>query len=351
MIVETKDKIRGCLIGVAVGDALGMPVETMTPEQILAETSGQGITGYATPIQRRLKGTAALPAGATTDDTQLTLAVARSLIRARGFNLRDLAAEHVQEWEVTEFGWGGTTRRAVEEMARFLDGRTDGPSRDPSDPAPRPSKPGASCGNGVAMKIAPLAIWYLRNETDLKTMEPFLTFATQFGLMTHGDPRASVAAIAVGAAIGQAMSLPEAAPDTMVTAAVRHTVGLYVSVIEARLSAYRPQPEKVSDKLRLALANLDDPVALRQAVGAGCFALESVPFALGTYLRHPTDFRAGVLEAVNAGGDTDTTGAMVGAMIGATVGLSGLPADLVDGLRNKDEVLAVADAFIAAMGC
>ena len=70
---------------------------------------------------------------------------------------------------------------------------------------------------------------------------------------------------------------------------------------------------------------LDDPIALREKIGTNCFAMESVPFAIATFLRHPTDFRAGVLEAVNAGGDMDTTASMVGAMIGANCGLSAIP--------------------------
>jgi ADP-ribosylglycohydrolase len=337
-----KDRIRGCLVGLAVGDALGMPVETMSPSAIRLATNGHGVNGYLAPIQRRIEDTRGLPPGSWTDDTQLTLAVARSLVRANGFDLRDQADELVSEWRRTTFGWGGTTAHS----ARELDERR----RLPDDPAPMPIKPGDGCGNGVAMRISPLAVWCYAVR-DLTETEPFLTWTMRLGLMTHGDPRASLAAIAIGTAVGAALHLPERrVPAENVRFAVYRLVDRFVRLAEERWANYRPSSELLSERLRVAERHLADPLLLRRAVGTGCFALQSVPFAIGTFLRRPYSFRAAVLEAVNAGGDADTTASMVGAMCGATVGLGGIPENLVAGLHDANRILKAADELIEAIG-
>ena len=91
---------------------------------------------------------------------------------------------------------------------------------------------------------------------------------------------------------------------------------------------------------RFATADIQ---AVISELGVGCPAYESVPFAICVALRHLDDFRAGVFEAVNAGGDTDTTASMVGAMLGARLGVDAIPEDLK--APFKGEVYTVADAF------
>src|SRR5512142_3055186 len=86
---EFLESIRGGFVGLGVGDALGVPVETLSHEAILAATGGKGVDGYIEPKQTRVKDTGNLPPGSTSDDTQLALVTSRSLCRCRGFSLRD----------------------------------------------------------------------------------------------------------------------------------------------------------------------------------------------------------------------------------------------------------------------
>lgn len=79
------DRVRGCLMGVAIGDAMGMPVEGLKPFEVAAVNSGSGVRGFMPPVPgREMFGTHELKAGGTTDDWQLTKAVARSYAQMVG---------------------------------------------------------------------------------------------------------------------------------------------------------------------------------------------------------------------------------------------------------------------------
>ncbi len=343
------DKIRGCLAGVAIGDALGMPVETMTPEDIRAATGGQGVRGFLKPIQKRLRDTLDLEAGATTDDTQLTFAVARSLIECRTFVVEHQGTELVREFETSRFGWGRATTEAAKAIGEWRDwmiGRTHvRGGRAPELPAPPPKKPGASCGNGVAMKVAPLALF--RAVRDDGAIEPLMSEVMSLGLMTHGDPRASFAAVAMAALFTDLVLSDERLDGGKLLNLARGRVMKWVEAAEFRYQFFRKDPDTLSARLATMFGSLRDLRLLRSRVGTGCFAPESVPFAIGVFLRHPADFRRGVLEAVNSGGDTDTTGSMVGALIGANIGLAGIPAEWQT-IPSVKKALELADQLIEA---
>ena len=180
------DRVRGCLMGAIIGDAMGMPVEGMKPKEVVLLNGGKGVEGFLPPMGREIFGTQHLKAGDTTDDWQLLSAVARSLIRTKGvFDLEDCAQQHVHELEIREIGWGGTTEnaiRSIKEGDRYV--RTD--------PLP-PALPNQGAGNGVMMKIAPLAIIHQSND-----WQGLWSDCRSLGSMTHADIRASITAFAVG---------------------------------------------------------------------------------------------------------------------------------------------------------
>lgn len=346
------DKIRGCLAGVAIGDALGMPVETMTREEILRATDGKGVRGLIKPVQTRIRGTMGLKPGTTTDDTQLTFAVAQALIDCRGFNLMRQAAELIEAYENSDFGWGRSTKDSAKAIREHIDSSGAGlpadkvPGRHPEIPAPPPAKPGDGCGNGVAMKVAPLAIFHALTDGF---PEPFLTDVMALGLMTHGDPRASFAAGALGAAIASTLTARAKPLDGLFLRRLALKQAIKTAMqLEFRYQFYRKNDDKLSARLELLPLALRNLHTLRTQIGTGCFALESVPLAIGVFLRHPAEFRTGVLEAVNAGGDTDSTASMVGALIGANVGLSGIPIDWQTAVPSVNKAMELADLLEAA---
>ncbi|MDE1970419.1 MAG: ADP-ribosylglycohydrolase family protein [Patescibacteria group bacterium] len=331
------ERVHGCLLGVAIGDALGMPWETMTREEINEATERKGVLRFHDAVQQRLRDTKDFRAGDTTDDWQLTKVVARSLIRQGHYDVIDCAQEHVKELHHSTFGWGKSTTKGIQNVSNFLyhipkPGERYFASQSFATPK--------GCGNGVAMKISPLALFYgiraaSRGEQGNDVFS-FYSDVMSLGSLTHGDRRTSFAAFAFGrtliALLTRNLPLCDVALEShlneLLSGMLLCEIILQTRGWEHCYDAHEPDPfyarlHKLCSEECLNPARAAS--ILSTATGTGCFALESVPFALGTFLRHPHDFEAGVLEAVNAGGDTDTNASMVGALIGANVGVHNIP--------------------------
>lgn len=330
--LHDRDHFRGCMLGLAIGDALGMPVETMTRQEILSATHGAGITGFRAPLQTRCDATARLQPGQWTDDTQLALAIARSLVRMGYFNLAGIAAEHVVEYHKERRGWGGSTARGIAELA---EGR-----REIGDAVLDPNAQGF--GNGVAMKVAPLALFGITQDAPLRVgsrqwIQPLAT-------LTHRDPCAAIGAQVIAAAVRAVVSvdLPEA---------IRRDDGepfrdaLWMHLVNAVPDFNCPQHDTMFTRIVDALHHRDALTAFAAWNGTSALVWESVPFVIAVVRAHINSFRDGVLAAVNAGGDTDSNGAMVGAMLGALHGVSGIPEEWVEELEARDEILTLADGL------
>ncbi|MBI4143137.1 ADP-ribosylglycohydrolase family protein [Candidatus Uhrbacteria bacterium] len=332
-----RDRFRGCMVGLAVGDALGMPVETMTPDEILAATDGKGVTGFLAPLQKRFHSTALLAPGQWTDDTQLSLAIARSLIRKRGFDLADIAAEHILEFHGVRRGWGGSTTRGIEELAL---GR-----RKPGDPILDPKAHGL--GNGVAMKVAPLALFDVLacdegRDCELHDQHAVAWFrgtVHKLASLTHRDPCAKNGAMAIAAAVIHGVGIAGNEP-------AKFREPHQELLTSAAAEAHWPCPthgHALYDACHLATQGSELYIRHGILKRTQCDVRESVPFVLAICREHLTSFRDGVLAAVNAGGDTDSNGAMVGAILGASHGLSAIPEEWVRGLEAHGEIIALAD--------
>jgi len=335
-----RDRIRGCILGAAIGEALGMPVETMSREGILAATGGKGITGYRDGIQRTIEDTSYLPAGSGTDEREIILASIRSLVRSRWFDLESQGAELMIARLQSRMAWGRSMQGTAAEFIQHCvsKGRV---GRHPGAPAAPVAEKNEGCGNGVAVRGIPLACFHAPL-LDFHMAE-YVADALALGSQTHADRRSSVAAVAVGAVIGMGLHERLRPPQDPLHETGRHVL--------AAMEAVERHDHLGGDSFRARLvAMLDvngDVDELQARVGSGNFALESVPFAIGVYLRHSHDFRSGVLAAINAGGDTDTVGCLVGAMIGATVGLGGIPPAWEAGLRGQRDVYHAANGLAA----
>jgi ADP-ribosylglycohydrolase len=323
------------MLGVHLGDALGVPFENMTRSEILAATNGVGVTGpmFDLAITRKVPDTRGLPPGATSDDSQLANAVAEALIQAGDYNHELMVLHHLYALWHDVAGWGGTTKRSLYEIDKWYRGAcrsikppdfkgktrnaemwAEARSRNPLHPARFASE---SRGNGVAMKIAPLALFLgTRYESRSFVSGTALDLVLDLGRITHEDPISSLSAYAVASVIIDLMSGIEA------QYAYLH-LKTRVEEAEDSLRIQHHGEDRFSQALHKAFALSVDPEAL-WAFGSGgrSDALTSVALAIGIWYRHCEDREptAAVLEAINAGGDTDTVASMVGAMMGAASG-------------------------------
>lgn len=312
-------KIAGGLLGVMRGDGLGMPVETMSREEILSATGGKGITTFVDPIQTKFASMRALKAGDTTDDWQFTDLVASSLIRNDGgYDQIDMANAHIEAYHASTNGWGGTTRESIKELALYKE--TQGKKgRSPMTP-PLPRE-GRGAGNGIAIKISPIAYLHaVRYPTEVNALE-LINWTRHLTILTHSHPNAMWTAYALACVIIEAMHKPIVThKDSLgVLSRVMHEIE-FVTILN--------ESDEVLLQLEKVAKRIGNVEALTRDITPGFTAITSVPFAIGIALSFPGDFKTALLEAVNAGGDADSTASMVGSIVGANVGYDGIPSEL-----------------------
>ena len=298
----------GALAGLALGDALGMPTQAMSPAQIRA-VYGR-ITGLVDgdASQPYAPG---MPAGSVTDDTEQALLVASLLVRGRGSSSGRVAldagefAHALLAWEdsMIERGsldlLGPSTKAALERV------------RAGEDPL---SVGGAGTTNGAAMRVTPIGI-------AMSTADPeaFADAVWSSCQVTHATRQGFQSAALVAAAVSMGIDTPRSAASDM-TALLWKAVS-YVDSLPER-GAWTPDPDVVA-ATRRAMQLVANPASsslecLVEQVGTSVASAQAIPMAFALLARAPSP--QALLDAANLGGDTDTIGAIAGAILGAALG-------------------------------
>ncbi len=329
------DRATGALLAGALGDALGMPTQVLSPERI-AQLYGR-VDRFVAPTDDH-PVSAGLPAGSVTDDTEQALLLARVLLSCRsrfdhGGWVRALGA-----WEDDIRARGGhdllgpSTKRALEAIAAGVPPEVAGRHGDT---------------NGAAMRIAPVGIL-----VPPDPLEELVSRVAEASAATHFTGLAISAASAVAAAVSagvEGATWPQARRLAIAAARMGRRRGNWVAGadIAARI-------EWAAEATR-GLAPDEGAAFIRDLVGTSVASQESVPAAFALVdLADGDPWTAAVL-AANLGGDTDTIGAIAGAMAGSVAGARALPRDRLAELRGVDlgEVEAIAAALLerrAAIG-
>ena len=311
------DQITGALIGCAVGDALGAPIEGWSRERIAPLDSVTA--GYRPLVHGRAPNERRYPLGQYTDDTQLTIAIARSLVAEVRVDGAAIGREFAALWESGEIvGAGPVADRAV----RRLIAGTPWQDAAIADDLPL---------NGAAMRIAPIGLW------DCDDRASLAEDATVASIVTHKHPLAIDAAIAVATAVADAVATSTVnVPRFLhgVAQSIEHRspeLGEHIRQVQAWLKL----PE---DGALQAIANTGDG-RTRDGFGIPALAEPTVLPALYAFLKSPTDYIATIDTTLRIGGDVDTIAAIAGAISGAHNGLACIPANLVTGVKDSAEIL------------
>lgn len=321
-----KQNVKAALLGVMLGDAMGFPVESMSQQEI-KEKVGR-VESFIDPVQWRIKDTVNLKAGDTTDDWQLTLAVANALLKSDGYDQMTMARHHGEALEKRTVGWGGTTDLGVKEMKLWFD--TEGKEgRSPLCPVGNLGK-GMGSGNGVAMKCAPLVMVHaLQNDR-----EGLLQNLNKMALMTHANPEPFWCALAFAFVLFHALQEGELPALSDV-----------IEEIEERADASAESSLRQLWHLEDALKEGRD---ILNVIQPNFSAIESIPFALGMVYSHPP--HEVLLACVNAGGDSDSTAAMAACIIGGAYGLDVFPKEWQNFRSHFAEALSIGDQLAAKYG-
>jgi ADP-ribosylglycohydrolase len=310
------DRIRGCLLGGAVDDALGAPVEFMSRAQICATFGSEGITNFAPAFGRE---------GAITDDTQMTLFTAEGLMRAHNrmiskgiCSVPDVVWFAYQRWLHTQgepaandYGLDGWLIEVPELHSRRAPGNTCLSALAGGIPGRLNEPINDSKGCGGVMRTAPVGL--------LTPNDPF-DDGCALAALTHGHPSGYLAAGYISSVIAKVLG-----GTPLWNAAV---AGLDELII--RVKALTPDERPRGRECRKAVEHALD-LASRQgaegdveSLGGGWVAEEAAAIAIYCALTTPT-FDDGVRRAVNHSGDSDSTGAITGNILGAYFGVAAIP--------------------------
>jgi ADP-ribosylglycohydrolase len=334
-------RFLGCLLGGAVGDALGASVEFMTRAEILRRFGPEGITQYA-PAYGGL--------GKITDDTQMTLFTAEGLIRGwvrgcfKGITSYPAVTAHAYlRWLQTQgerpssdVGFGDDEPGWLFQQRQLHSRRAPGATclsalramGSLGEPARNDSK-----GCGGVMRVAPvgLFIWRLRQH---ESPQDAFRLGTELAALTHGHPTGAltggvlavmILALTDGASLEDAL----AASKAILRDQPRH---------EETLSAIELAEE-------LVVSGLPHEEAIAR-LGQGWIAEEALAISIYCSLvAH--DFKHGVVLAVNHDGDSDSTGAITGNLLGAMLGEDAIPAEWLAPLELREVITELAEDLYA----
>jgi len=328
--MEQIERFHGCMLGGAVGDALGAPVEFDSLEVIRQRFGADGIRDYVPAYGRR---------GAITDDTQMAMFTAEGLIRAavrqddKGICHPPSVVHHAYlRWLATQDGRPAAGEVAmdgwlVEERALWSC-RAPGVTclaafRSSSIGEPRADNDSKGCG-GV-MRVAPVGL--------VGRGDPF-ALGCEIAALTHGHPTGQLAAGFLAVVIHELVA--DKALDAALDAAT------------ARLKEADDHEETLAavEAARAAAAKGAPDAERVEALGEGWVAEEALAIALYCALVAES-FEDGVVLAVNHGGDSDSTGAIAGNILGALLGAGAIPERWLADLELKDAITRLADDLYA----
>ena len=302
-----RDKFKGALLGCFLGDAFGAGFEGMPPDRAefhMSKLSKKFSRSY-------------------TDDTDMTLALAESIAQAGTVDPEDIAKQFSLHCDLTR-GYAIGTIKAVLGLRAGLKWHQ----------VSRIVFEEGSFGNGAAMRVSPVGIFYHHDLDDLQ--EAAITQAN----ITHVHPLGQWGAVMQAACVGLAVTQNSREPFKKEQMVTNLREVLWSGPIE-----YVKALNKIEEMLARGKKLQAQEVV--RSLGNGVEAHFSAPSASYIAITYSPDFSDAIRAAISLGGDTDTIAGMVGAIVGAHVGEKGLPVEwieqLEDGPRGRSFARDLAD--------
>lgn len=301
-------KYSGCMLGAAIGDALGKQNEGLGRKDILKQ-------GYVTDYGKARPGCPGekLLEGQYTDDTEQMIVLAQSLIECNGFNAVDFAGR-IAKWgadaqkdPVRKFLVGPSSAAAI---ARLNSGKS---WKESGSDVP-------SCGS--AMRVAPIGLFY-------KDMDEIESNAALSSIPTHNSRGAIAGAVAVAIAVRSALREKDC-----------------IEIIKDAAGRASKYDAGLAKKIELSFEKREkEPDEVFAEMGTSYLIYDTVPCAFYCFSRHFGAPEKAIPEAVNAGGDTDSIACITGSLCGAMHGIDAFPEKWLKGLENREMIEHLSDAI------
>lgn len=329
------NKFTGCLLGGAVGDALGYPVEFMNEKQIKKNFGDGGIVKYCSN-----------PA-LISDDTQMTLFTANGLIygitKANGAKdnngFMDSISLSYLDWYSTQMN--PTPKGIIPKTSWIANLPQLYDLRAPGNTCLTSCSLGAngtienpindSCGCGGVMRVAPIGLFF----NNGYTLDEIDMFGAKAAALTHGHPLGYIPAAALVHIINRLtytkMTVYEAVEDAIIA----------INKLFVKSEHLAKMTMLMKTALDLAQSDKPDLQAIHQ-LGRGWTGDEALAIAIYCAVKHSNDFQKAITTAVNHRGDSDSTGAITGNILGAYLGLDDIPDKFIHHLELNEFIVEIS---------
>lgn len=355
----TRDRFKGMIFGGAFGDALGAPVETWDLEKI-TEVYGGPLSHYVSPKSHKYFSDDT-PIGSFTDDTALTMAVMKGLINAKKLDLPNfdgymdqISLSHVEELKKSTHGWGKSTIEAIIRIANGCSWKESG----------KTNIPHRGTGNGVVMKISPLAAWSVAPGNTLKKENfKYNQSFVDFSAMTHWSQSAAEASVLHANVMSYLLTTESCEQffDELFNVMIdfcfldqKETLNEQINWKIGDLCSQGTFKNLVDDVIIFWKDNqkentlISDVDKIKEKFGNTCYVCESLPFSYCLYLLNPFNYNS-IFLAANSGGDNDTNAKIVGEMVGAVKGIQLFKSPeiiwSIEEMPRFNELMDLADEF------
>lgn len=341
-----QDKCRGSLVGGAIGDALGYPVEFVNSfEEIKAKYGDNGIVEYDMSypwLDEKLDKVL------FSDDTQMTLYTIEGLFEAErsGRPIVPTICNAYLAWfghqvgKKVKISYDSKLSRIEELNQRRAPGNTclsallsiyNG--KDPMN---------SSKGCGGIMRVAPIGLYGAIHGWSL---EETAKLAGEVAELTHLHPLSTYPSAALAVIVQICVSEKGTVDDSRFKSIIGKSLEVVSGVYGADATAMEDFQKLIRKALRLEDNNLHDWEIIENGLGGGWVAEETLAIAVFSVIRHIDDFNACMICAVNHGGDSDSTGAVAGNIIGAIIGYEAIPDKFTKSIQLKELLITTANAL------
>jgi ADP-ribosylglycohydrolase len=334
--MKNLSKYLGCLIGGAVGDALGYAVEFLNIDEILKTYGEKGIQQYAATSDKAL----------ISDDTQMTLFTANGLLlgitrgRMRGISgpMEGYIYYAYLDWLFTQTGkspqnYQYTWLRNVHKLnASRAPGNTclSALSSGICGTIDKPINNSKGCG-GV-MRVAPIGLYFCERDDEAYVTE----LGAKAAAITHGHPLGFIPAATLVGIVYNCLRGGFGSLKEVIDHSIKFTKALFAHYPEAGyLIRLLEKAVGLTETETPDLSNIEQ-------LGEGWVAEETLAIAIYCSLKYPDDFEKAVIASVNHSGDSDSTGAVTGNILGAWLGIEAIPQHFKDGLELTDVLEEIA---------
>ncbi|MFW9921328.1 MAG: ADP-ribosylglycohydrolase family protein [Candidatus Thorarchaeota archaeon] len=308
-MTTTRERYEGCMLGLAIGDAIGAATEFLTFDEIRVRWPPNGVESY-NPFR-------GLRPGSYTDDTELSIAVALGLLHAKDHGTRLIMESMTNEfitWMAntnSSRSPGNTCMMGVQHLKSGVDWSESGMND--------------SKGCGTAMRAAPIGLAYHH------ALDALTSISSRISKMTHGHPCATAGSFATAFLVARSLD--------------GSTTSNLLDELISRSSFISDEFSNHMKKIQDALSTGNSKSAF-EILGQGWVAEEAVAGAVYANIKHPDSFRDCILEAANSGGDTDSKACIAGAIAGTRLGRDAIPNGWIEGIENRDLLIDLANQLL-----